>query len=1595
MSPNYASRHAQLSKQILAALPKSAPASLRKFAEAFFGQSTVDELEQLTSARAADIAQFCQRASAKRKPGEWQIIQESLALKGGKGDTRRTRMLIVNDDMPFLVDSLTNLLSRLGLSVHLIVHPVLSVKRDKTGKLTEFGTERKQAGFAHESLIYFELPPLSEDLDTKTIKQHIDRVLKKVRVVTSDWKAMDATIGTLAKTYEKHCDKKHKAEGAEVTSFLNWLQNKNFVFLGYGEYTVTKKKSGQDELVLDKKTAKGLYRVASDETAIEFSPKHTVRALFSVQKSSEVCEVHRPGAMDYIALRRLDAKGNIIGEIRILGLFTSVVYYQSTDLIPFIRNKVARILDYSGFDRHGHSGKSLRTIIEFLPRDELFQIGEDELFSMVMGILALELKPEVRLFARHDTFGRFVSCLVYVPRERFSTNIREQVGKILSKAYNGTLGAFYTQMTDSPLARLHVIINTTPGAVPQADQGTLERTISDLVNLWQDALKEALVAQFDEEKGIALYHRYAEAFQGDYTNTHSAQSAAFDIRKAEACLKEDGLALEIFRRDGEDPDWVHVKAYSTHVDSALSEILPLLDQMGATIVDVTPYDITPKNAAPILLRDFTLRIPPVALMDLSAERERIETAMTAVWRGQTSNDPLNALVFYAGLTIRDIEILQLYTRYLKQAGFSYSHAFMAQALRSHPKLTRLLIDLFGARFDPATKNRDDAMAKIREALVQGLENVTNLAEDTVIRRIESLIMASLRVNYYQRDKAGQFKSYVSVKFRSSEVPELPLPVPHAEIFVTSMRVDGIHLRGGSVARGGLRWSDRPEDFRTEVLGLMKAQQVKNAVIVPQGAKGGFVLRKPPEGRDAFMAEGIECYKEFLRGLLDITDNIVGDKVVRPKEVVCHDGEDPYLVVAADKGTATFSDIANSVSAEYGFWLADAFASGGSAGYDHKAMGITAAGAWVSVERHFRELGMSTKEPFTAIGIGDMAGDVFGNGLLSVDTFKLIAAFNHKHIFIDPTPDPKKSFEERKRLFTTPRTQWSDYKPSLISTGGGIYERSAKSITLSKEAKAALGADKSTYSPDQLIQVILKAQVDLLWNGGIGTYVKATTETHEQVGDRANNAVRINGADLRCKVIGEGGNLGFTQRGRIEYARNGGKINTDAIDNSGGVDCSDHEVNIKIALGGAGAKRKLNTTEKRNTLLKNMTDEVGQLVLKDNRLQTQAITIAEKQGLALIESAGSFMSEMEREGLLNRAVEYLPTEKQLGEMRAARQGFTRPELAVLMAYSKQSLFAELQQSTLLDAPYFEADLLRYFPKEMQKGFANDIRAHRLRREIVATMITNSIVNRTGITFAYELIRETGLHAPDIAQAYVVTRDAFKLRELWADIEMLDGVVDAAVQSELFTAVNGFIEHNCRWFLQHIPQPMQIDKVMEQFAAGITTFVKHHDTIITQTLRKSYEQAVEGLIKLNIPHDVARKVASLEILASACDVVEAANQTGLPVEHVGRVYFELGAELKLGWLRRTARTLKADTHWEQLAITALATELYQAQKHLTVRVLKRKKGAAPHILVSGWMEENQESLGRYLASMESLKSQQQTANYAMLIVALRQVQWIINV
>jgi glutamate dehydrogenase len=1584
MSSSYASRHSQFRDAILdATAPRNRP-----FAQAFYAQSTADELASLAAERAAEIAEYCAAKSLTRRPHAARIDIAQGRVQEKRGEATRTRLVIVNDDRPFLVDSLTNLMTRLGLTIYLTIHPVMQVARDAAGKRQRGKTP------AHESLIYFEVSPLPPSLPEAALRAAIDRVLAKVTAATRDWRAMDDTIAGLATLYNTTAKGAAKEEAQEIAKFLDWLRARNFVFLGVGEF----RPGANGALKLQAKTALGIFSLAPDsDDALERSTRSALTSLISIHKSSDASEIHRSVRMDYITIRRLDAKGKPAGEIRILGLFTSVVYYQSTDLIPFIRRKVASVMRMSGFNTSGHSGKSLRTIIEFLPRDEIFAMDAKALFAMAMGILALELKPQLRLFPRPDPFGRFVSFLVYLPRERLSTDLREQMSKILAKVYGGTRANYYTQITESPLARVQIIINTTPDTTPEMDVATLEHTLSAMVNVWQDSLKDALLNQFGEAEGEALYFRYHEAFPPTYINSHSAQSAAFDMRRMEACLTKDGLALELFRRADEAPGRLHLKCYTTQVDSMLSDIVPMLESMGCKVVDVTPFEITPKDAAAMLIRDFILELPITKEFDLHAHKARLESALTAVWRGQTSNDPLNALVFYAGLTIREIEILQVYARYLKQIGFSYSHAFMAQVLLQHPQLTRLLVDLFKARFDPAQHSgRDANVKKIHAAIRDGLEQVSNLAEDTVIRRIKALMLATLRVNYFQRDSAGNYKSYIAMKFRSAEIPELPLPLPYAEIFVTSMRMDGVHLRGGKVARGGIRWSDRAEDFRTEVLGLMKAQMVKNSVIVPQGAKGGFILRQSPGNHDALLREGIACYREFLCGLLDLTDNIVGQRIVKPAHTICYDDEDPYLVVAADKGTASFSDIANRLSADYGFWLGDAFASGGSAGYDHKEIGITARGAWVSVVRHFREMGRGMDTPFTVIGIGDMAGDVFGNGLLSSKQIQLIAAFNHRHIFLDPTPNCAVSFAERTRLFHLPQSAWTDYDQKKISAGGGVFERSAKTIALSPEARAVLGTDKTSLSPDQLIQIILKAPVDLLWNGGIGTYVKASSETDEQVGDRSNNAVRVNGTELRAKIVGEGGNLGFTQRGRIEYARAGGRLNTDAIDNSGGVDCSDHEVNIKIALSGAVMAKKI-TLNARNTILKSMTDAVAELVLNDNRLQTQAITLAEHQKESLLEPVSRFMADLERDGLLNRSVEFLPTEKQLSEMRGTGQILTRPELAVLLSYAKQSLYRELKESKLLDAPYFEGDLRRYFPTAMQKKFASEIANHRLRREIVATMLTNSLVNRMGVSFVHEMREETGLSAADIAQAYALTRDAFHLREVWTMIESLDGKVEASVQTELFRAVNLFIEHACRWWLRHLPQPIKIDQVMARFGKGIDEFRASYEPMMTRTLKSAYDQVIANLTSFGIPPAIARTVASLEILASACDVVEVATHHGLPVKNVGPVYFELGARLKLGWLRRTARQLATESHWERRAITGLVTELYQAQQQITEHLLRRQKTKGNALdstaLVAAWATQEEEALRRYLSAIEDLKVQP-TIDHAMLIVALRQVQWMVD-
>ncbi|MGE3714791.1 MAG: NAD-glutamate dehydrogenase, partial [Alphaproteobacteria bacterium] len=1308
--------------------------------------------------------------------------------------------------------------------------------------------------------------------------------------------------------------------------------------------------------------------------------------LIEITKSSYRSPVHRQVPLDMIILKRHEKQGRIVGESRFLGLFTSNVYYQSGDEIPLVRTKITSVLERANFDPISHDGKALKAILEFLPRDEIFQTTPEDLFEISMGILALEARPGVRMFVRKDTFERFASVMVFVPRERFSTELRRMIQSIVESALGSNSSTFSTLITeDAPLARLHLIVKTTPGNIPYLYMDKIETEIAKRAYLWNDLMHQALIARHGEKRGQKLFLTYGNAFSQNYINRYDPTGAVYDIDCIEKAIESGNVMLDLYRNRDDDSAFLHLKIYNPNDAISLSDILPMLENAGFRVIEEYPFSISiPQSTGRVRIRDFTLEMQQTLAFDLKDTKKRLERALIRVWLGKLENDGFNALILKAGLDWRQVTVLRACAKYLKQITFLYSQTAQEQALAAHPDITRLIAELFDVRFNPAVRGRAKKEEEICEEIEQKLSTVTSADEDRILRRYMDLTRAILRTNHYQKGENGSSKTVLSFKFDSQKVPELPLPRPFAEIFVYSTRVEGIHLRGGRVARGGLRWSDRQEDFRTEILGLMKAQMVKNSVIVPVGSKGGFVLKRPPieGGREAMMKEGISCYRMYLSSMLDITDNIVSGKVIPPSDVVRHDGDDPYLVVAADKGTATFSDIANSVSAEYGFWLGDAFASGGSVGYDHKKMGITARGGWVSVTRHFQEMGVDIdKETFTVAGIGDMSGDVFGNGMLLSDNIRLVAAFNHLHIFIDPNPDAKKSFAERKRLFELPRSSWKDYDARLISKGGEVFERSAKSISLSKEAQKAIGCTKSKLTPDELISAILKSPVDLLWNGGIGTYVKSEEEGHEDVGDRANNALRVDGAALRCKIVGEGGNLGFTQRGRIEYARSGGRINTDAIDNSAGVDCSDHEVNIKIALQKEVASGKL-PMKKRDAFLNGMTDEVARLVLKDNILQTQAITIAQQQGYHLLESHTRLMHALERSGLLNREIEFLPSDKKIAELKAAKRGLTRPEISVLMAYSKMQVYQDMLESSLPNEEYFVSDLVRYFPAAMQKQFAGAIENHQLRREIIATVMTNSIVNRAGIHFCFDMVENIGASVRDIAAAYAITRDAFDLRGIWNATEDACKTINPVTQARIYLETTQFLERVCAWLLHHLPKPLDISAICAEVVPAVAELRKNLDALHTPATREEMQERASKLMANSAPKALAERVAALPLMSSAPDIISVANKHGMDVVEVGALYFALGERLGLHSLRKCAQNLPINTHWEHLAVRTLIADFFSEQRRLTDHILEHEQ------TLEEWLAVNTEdvlSLELFTQSVLSGESH----DIPQLMVTLRQV------
>lgn len=1564
---------------------------LQAFAEKFLRNTDQSDLKKISEDELFE--KVCEAFAFLRDwEGDGKSPKIEISYPRDQEQTPRTIVKLLNIDMPFLVDSITAEIGKAGLKIHEIYHPVLTLNRSKTGKFEKFEDNKKAK--RKESLVYLQITHVEHGKPSEELEQNLLDTLSSVHLAVDDWAKMLLKATDTRKNLKHAARPYPKKEIAEARDFFEWLSDNNFTFLGIVDFELGK----DGKLVLDKKSPLGVLREASPKKLKtlqdEISQLVETPELVEITKSNDKAEVHRNVHMDQIGVKLFDKSGKVIGERWFFGLFGSSAYYQHTGSIPVIRQKVRYVIEHGKFFPGGHSSKIAQFVLDSYPRDEIFQISAKQLFRNTIGVIELIKRPRVGLFVRPDRFGRFASLLIFVPKEKFDTSLRYKIQDIIEDELDVKVTEFYTQIGDSPLSRLLLIARPKDGELCKPDIKRLQRRIAEAANLWSDVLMGVLFSKLGEKRGEKLYARYENAFPASYSTTYNGNNAYHDILKIESAIEDKKYEVELYKEAQQaGTDRLRVKTYNPRGQQLpLSEILPVLENMGLLVHAERPFTITPGgHEGSVRLRDFEIEPVLDGEIKLGAVKEKFEVALQKTLFKELKNDSLNRLILFAGLDWRDVNLARALVKYMAQVGLPLGIRFVHDALVKNSEITTKALEMFYAYFCP--KNKDaEKVEKLDQEINKLFQKVDSLNEDMVLRRFVDTIHAILRTNFFQKDKDGNDKTYVSFKFESAKVPQLPLPHPKYEIFVYARHVEGIHLRGGKVARGGLRWSDRKEDFRTEVLGLVKAQIVKNAVIVPVGSKGGFVVKRGiPPTREERMKRGIECYKTFLRGILDITDNIKSDKIVPPKDVVRRDDDDPYLVVAADKGTATFSDIANEVSAEYDYWLGDAFASGGSAGYDHKEMGITARGAWVSVQRHFREMGIdSQKDEFTVAGIGDMSGDVFGNGMLLSKTIKLVAAFNHMHIFIDPNPNAAESFKERKRVFEMGRSTWEDYNPKKISKGGGVYSRADKKIKLSKEAREALGITSSeSLTPNDLISVILKAPVDLLWNGGIGTYVKAKSENNRDVGDRANDDLRVNGEDLRCKTVGEGGNLGLTQLGRIEYALAGGRVNSDAIDNSAGVDCSDHEVNIKIALAKTMEDGKL-SLKKRNELLENMEEEVADLVLRDNYLQTQAITIAEAQGSELLEAQQSLMQALEAEGKLNRKVEFLPQDDEIKQRMADKTGLTRPELSVLLAYSKITLYEDILNSKVPDEDYFKSDLALYFPTAMREKYKKYLEDHKLRREIVGTFLTNSMVNRVGATFFRSIAKDTGVAYCDIARAYTIARDAFHLRGLWEGIQKLDGKVDADIQSEMLVKIGKFIEMMTYWVLRNIPSPIDVGGIVQEYGKKVDEFSVGLEKLLDSESAARFEKESEHLIESQVPKKLAQDIAKLSALVAMGDIIKVSGNSKLPLKTVGKVYYQIGEELSISWLRGKAQTIDADDYWGRLAVRNITNSLYEQQRRLAADVVATTcKGGNCDAAVATWIETNRKEIDRHFRFIKELRSNEKF-DISMLVAAVRRMQ-----
>ena len=1525
-----------------------------------------------------------------------RVFNPEVAKDGWQSS--HTIVEIIAKDMPFLVDSVRMAMSRENIASHLLLHSPLKIQRDKNAKISAVSNlKAEQESSSTKTVFFIEIDRQTDSSVIDSFKKELESVLSDVSTAVEDWQPIRKKLIAVSKELPKRNHKNNASEVAETVEFLDWLVKDNFTLMGYRQYDLSPvqgdyqlKGKIEGSLGLMKNSTEEHFRLLSELP--EFARQEARSSnLLILTKTNSLSRVHRPAYIDYVGIKRFDDEGNVIGEDRFIGLFSSSFYNNSAADVPVLKSKINRIMEMCDFAKGTHAYKAVLNILETYPRDELVQARESELLEVAMGVLQVQERDMCRLFVRKDAYGRFFSCMVYVPRERYNTALRRETQSILGNAFNSDDKVeFTTFFSESTLARTHYTVRVTDNNI-EYNVKDIENNLVEAARTWEDKLQSALLESAGEARGNELNRKYCNAFARSYKDEVLPSAAVVDIEKLEL-LNDDNKLEMLFYRPQEEANSNIVRLSLFHKDEPihLSDVMPMLENFGLRVIGETPYSVKTSDGSINWIMDFSMLLDSKGIADFDKVSARFRAALTSVWSNRLENDGFNRLVLMGGLTGREASILRAYAKYMRQVGVTFSQSYIESTLANYPHIGTQIVNLFAKKFSVKSPASVKTLDKLIAQIYVELENVANLDDDRIIRLYVDMIIATLRTNYFQKDATGQFKSYVSFKVNPSLIPDMPLPLPAFEIFVYSPRVEGVHLRGGKVARGGLRWSDRREDFRTEVLGLVKAQQVKNTVIVPVGSKGGFVCKQLPTDRDAFFKEGQECYKIFIRGLLDITDNIIQGEIVPPVDVTRHDEDDAYLVVAADKGTATFSDIANGIANEYNFWLGDAFASGGSVGYDHKKMGITAKGGWESVKRHFREMDIDTQTTdFTVVAIGDMAGDVFGNGMLLSKHIRLQVAFNHLHIFIDPAPDSAASYPERERLFNLPRSSWEDYNKDLISAGGGVFSRAAKSITLTSEMKKMLGTKKASMTPNELIKACLMMEFDLLWNGGIGTYIKSSKESDADVGDRANDALRINGRELGAKVFGEGGNLGATQLGRIEFAAKGGRVNTDFIDNVGGVACSDNEVNIKILLNGLVTAGDL-TRKQRDELLYSMTDEVAQLVLKDCYRQTHTLSITQSKGSSTLKEKVRFIHALEKEGKLNRAIEFIPSDEELAERAAAGKDLTRPELSVLVSYAKMVLKESLVTDEITENPYYRQLLVKSFPLPLREKFNAAMDNHPLRKEIIATKLANNIVNDMGLNFMVRMHEETGANEAEVALCYSVASEVFQMRDTWSAIVALDNKIPAAVQTEMLYQLRRTVRRATRWFLRHRNKSQNIEQTIAFFAPTFADLSANLTSYMVEKESERLDKAAEKLIDSAVPAELATRIVSLSSLFSVMDLAEVAANSGHSIDMVSNTYFKLGARMGLHWFLVQITNQPVANHWQALARASYREELDWQQRTLSEVVLNNFSGDDKDVdgQIDQWMDSQDLLLQRWKQMLAEFKTSQ-SHDFAKFSVALREL------